>query len=123
MPKGYQHLTYDIRCQIYALKRSGLSQNKIAKQLGVDQSTVSKELCRNSGGRGYRYRQAHEKATRRRYNASSVASKMTPDFVPFVELLIRENKMSPEQISGRLQKLHGISISHESPARIIKKSN
>lgn len=119
MPKGYQHLTYDIRCQIYALKRSGLSQKKIAEQLGFDQSTISKELRRNAGGRGYRYSQAHEKATQRRHNASSVTSKMTPDFIPFVELLIRENKMSPEQISGRLQKTHGISISHESIYRYV----
>jgi transposase, IS30 family len=114
MPKGYQHLTHDLRCQIYALKRSGLSQNKIAEQLGVDQSTISKELRRNAGRRGYRYKQAHEKAMQRRHDASSVASKMTPDFIPFVELLIRKNKMSPEQISGRLRKSHGISISHES---------
>jgi IS30 family transposase len=39
MPKGYHHLTYDQRCQIYALKKSGMSQNKIAKQIKVAQST------------------------------------------------------------------------------------
>lgn len=114
MPKGYQHLTYDQRCQISALKKSGLSQNKIAKLLGVDQSTISKELHRNTGRKGYRHKQAHNKAVHRRHKATSVARKMTTDFVPFVELLIRENKMSPEQVSGRLRKTHGISISHES---------
>lgn len=119
MPKGYQHLTYDLRCQIYALKRSGLSQNKIAEQFEVNQSAISKELRRNAGRRGYRYKQAHEKAMQRCHNASSAASKMTSDFIPFVELLIRENKTSPEQISGRLRKLHGISISHESIYRHI----
>lgn len=80
-------------------------KNKIAKQLGVDQSTISKELRRNAGGKGYRYKQAHEKAMQRCHDASSVASKMTPDFILFVELLIRENKMSPEQISGETAKI------------------
>ncbi|MFT6582423.1 MAG: IS30 family transposase, partial [Alphaproteobacteria bacterium] len=30
MPKAYHHLTRDQRCQIYALKRRGLAQTKIA---------------------------------------------------------------------------------------------
>jgi IS30 family transposase len=119
MPKGYHHLTYDIRCQIYALKKSGLSQNKIAKQLGVAQSTISNEVRRNSGKRNYRYKQAHQKAVQRRYKASSVASKMTTDLGLFVESLIRENKMSPEQISGRLLKNNNLLISHESIYRYV----
>src|SRR5271155_869562 len=33
MPEGYHHLTYEDRCQIYALTQSGLSQAAIARQL------------------------------------------------------------------------------------------
>jgi len=36
MPKGYRHLTYGERCQIYALRKSGLSGAAIARQLGRD---------------------------------------------------------------------------------------
>ena len=46
MPEGYHHLTYEDRCQIYALTQSGLSQAAIARQLGVDRSTIKRELDR-----------------------------------------------------------------------------
>ena len=119
MPKGYQHLTYSIRCQIYALKNSGFSQNKIAKQLQIGQSTISNELKRNSGNRGYRHKQAHEKAIQRRYAASAVKRKMTSSLIIRIAKLIREYKMSPEQISGRLRIQENILISHESLYRYI----
>jgi len=34
-----------------------MSQNKIAKQLDINQSTISIELSRNTGKRGYRIKQ------------------------------------------------------------------
>ena len=43
MPEGYLHLTAK-RCQIYALLQSGRSQAHIARQIGVDPSTISREL-------------------------------------------------------------------------------
>ena len=63
MPEGYLHLTCEQRCQIYALLQSGLSQAHIARKIGVDPSTISRELVRNTGARGYRFKQAHEKAS------------------------------------------------------------
>ena len=62
MPEGYLHLTCEQRCQIYALLQSGLEAH-IARQIGVDPSTISRELVRNTGARGYRFKQAHEKAS------------------------------------------------------------
>ena len=62
MPQGYHHLTYDQRCQIYALKKSGRNQTEIAQQVGTTQSAVSREFIRNTGKKGYRYKQAHKKA-------------------------------------------------------------
>ena len=44
MPKGYSHVTRDIRCQIYALKSIGISLQNIAKQVGKDVSTISREI-------------------------------------------------------------------------------
>ena len=55
MLKAYHHLTRDHRCQIYALKKRGLKQSEIAVDIGVSQGTVSRELTRNKGFRGYRF--------------------------------------------------------------------
>jgi IS30 family transposase len=44
MPEGYLHLTCEQRCQIYALLQSGHSQAHIARKIGADPSTISREL-------------------------------------------------------------------------------
>ena len=66
MPKAYHHVTRDIRSQIYALKATGTSLHKIAAIVERDVSTISREIKRNMGARGYRYKQADEKAVERR---------------------------------------------------------
>jgi len=121
MPEGYLHLTCDQRCQIYALLQSGHSQADIALQLGVDRSTVSRELVRNAGARGYRFRQAHDKASRRRQEASDQPRKMTPDVVKLIEEKLTREQWSPDQISGRLAKDGIAFISHESIYRHVWK--
>ena len=103
MPVSYHHLTHEERCQIYALRKSGLSGPAIARQLGRDRTTVWREVRRNSGGRGYRHKQAHGMASARRSAASSVARKMTPELWQLVEDRLAEG-WSPEQIAGRLRK-------------------
>lgn len=109
--RHYQQLTYEQRCQIYALKKRGDSQREIAKSIGVSQSTVNRELMRNAGARGYRYKQAQEKASLRRKEASK-ATKMTPEMVDIIESKLRL-EWSPEQISGWLENRQEL-ISHES---------
>src|ERR1700694_4576840 len=113
MPEGYLHLTYEQRCQIYALLQSGDSQAYIARQIGVDRSTISRELVRNTGARGYRFKQAHDKASRRRQEASDQPRKMTPDVVELIEEKLTQEQWSPDQISGRLAKDGVAFISHE----------
>lgn len=112
MPKGYHHVTRDLRCQIYALKARGDSLNSIAKQVGKHVSTISRELNRNTGKRGYRINQADNQARQRRGDASQAPKKLTKDILKIVDEKLYE-EWSPEQISGRL-KLEGIVISHES---------
>ena len=114
---GYKHLTTESRCQIYALKSTGCTQKDIAIHLGVSESTISRELQRNMGQRGYRYKQAHEKAEQRRHQASAKAKKMTPTLIGLIEGRLLE-QWSPEQISGVLHQ-NGISISPESIYRHI----
>jgi len=96
--KTYKQLTYELRCQIYALNKTGMSQNKIARQLNVSQSTISREFFRNTGKRGYRIKQAQKSADTRRLVACK-AIKMTTGPIALIELKIIE-KWSPEQISG-----------------------
>jgi IS30 family transposase len=64
--KTYQQLTQEQRYQIYALKKMGHQQPEIANCIGVDKSTISRELTRNQGQRGYRPKQAHNLAMSRR---------------------------------------------------------
>src|SRR5271155_5567540 len=113
MPEGYHHLTYEDRCQIYALTQSGLSQAAIARQLGVDRSTIKRELDRNAGARGYRFKQAQEKASQRRRTASCAPRKMKPELVTLIEEKLMQEQWSPDQISGWLAKNGDRSISHE----------
>jgi len=112
MPQGYHHVTQDIRSQIYALKAIGTSLHKISAIVGRHVSTVSREIKRNTGGRGYRYKQADAKAVERRENASRTPQKLTPTLVTIIEKNLLE-KWSPDQISGRLKEKNIASISHE----------
>ncbi len=74
---NYKQLTYELRCQIYALNKTEMTQQEKADAVGVSQATISRELKRNSGGNGYRFAQAQRKAEERRAQASK-ATKMTP---------------------------------------------
>jgi IS30 family transposase len=79
----------------------------IALSLGRSQSTISRELTRNRGQRGYRHKQAHTKAQQRHADKPK-AVKLTPELAGSIGLLL-EQQWSPEQISGRL-KAEGKSV-------------
>ena len=61
----YRRIKYYNRCQIYALSKRGSSQQNIAEVLGVSQPGASREMHRNRGQRGYRFKQAEAKAQAR----------------------------------------------------------
>jgi transposase, IS30 family len=107
--KEYKHLTREGRYQIYAMKKAGLKQTRIAEVLQVDKSTVSRELARNSGQRGYRPKQAQEKTDARKACNAKCFDQADWDVV---EACLKEG-LSPEQISGRLGLTKALSISHE----------
>lgn len=112
MPSGYHHVTRDQRSQIYALKATGMSLRKMAVIVGCHVSTISREIKRNTGKRGYRYKQADNKAIERRSRASRSPKKLTPRLVAIIEGKILEG-WSPDQIEGRLKAQGIASISHE----------
>ncbi len=107
----YKQLTYEQRCQIEALNKSGIKQQAIASVVGVSQSSISRELSRNSGLRGYRHRQAQRKAEDRRKETHK-PHKMTAELIDIVEDCLYQ-KWSPEQISGWLLDTEDIALSHE----------
>ncbi len=63
--RPYRRITYEDRCQIYGLRKAGKTQAEIGQALGFSQGTVSRELARNAGQRGYRFQQAQYSAQAR----------------------------------------------------------
>lgn len=114
----YSQLTLQERYYIEIEIKNGVSQNKIAKALGRSQGTISKEIARNTGKRGYRHKQAH-KIARKRHKEKIKSIKLTEDIKQFIESELRSNQSSPEQIAGRLKRLHGVSLHHETVYRYI----
>ena len=108
---SYQHLALEERHYIETQWKRGVSQNRIAQALGRSQSSVSRELSRNRGFRGYRYKQANSKA-REHHAVKPKAVKMTTTMKSGVESLLRED-WSPAQIAGRLKQQGQKAISHE----------
>ncbi len=63
--RSYRRLREEERHTIYRMGKAQYSQSRIAEALGYSQSTISRELSRNRGRRGYRPKQAQEKAQKR----------------------------------------------------------
>ena len=108
--KGYKQLTREQRYQIYALKKEHHNQLEMAHNLGVDKSTISRELKRNQGRRGYRPKQADELARERKQQR--VTARITAAQWQQVEKLLAQD-WSPEQIADRLTLERQPTISHE----------
>lgn len=108
--RTYTQLTREQRYQIYALLEGEHTQTEIAEIIKVHKSTISRELRRNRGLRGYRPKQADTFATQRRMAVHG--SRIPTSHWDRVETLLRED-WSPEQISGWLAREEGIVISHE----------
>jgi IS30 family transposase len=106
---SYTQLTQTQRYQIHALLKMGHNQTEMATCLIVHKSTISRELRRNRGQRGYRPKQAHTMAMGRRKKAKPRIQEKMWQLV--VEKLRQD--WSPEQISVWLKECHDIHISHE----------
>ena len=101
----YTHLSQTERYQIQALMKAGQTQIDIARILGRHKSTISRELTRGSGSRGYRPRQAQNLSEARSQcsrNAAHISPETWHATMAFLGL-----QWSPEQIASQLP------ISHE----------
>ena len=108
---NYERLNQAERCLIYALKKAGFKLSKIAAELNRSPPTISREIARNTGGKGYRPAQAQRFAESRQL--ARVQPRLSGKDWERIEALLKQD-LSPEQISLRLKKdKEGIRVSHE----------
>jgi IS30 family transposase len=115
--KTYRRLCLEDRKVIYNMRQDGISQIKIAQAIGFSQATISKELTRNKGQRGYRNIQAQRFSDTRQSKKRARPKVVTGSVKEQIDarLLL---KHSPDQISKTLE-LEGVSVSHEAIYRYI----
>lgn len=120
----YRRVSYEVRCQISALKQAEFSVPEIAKRLGYHKSTIYRELKRNeryvgtSMKKSYNALQANTMA-RERYRRCRRKTIITGR----IELIVRsafKDGWSPEQIAGRITKEKIRNMSHETVYRFAK---
>jgi len=108
---SYTHLSFKERHYIELEFKKGALQKDIAASLGRAPSTLSRELSRNIGERGYRHLQANKKAVERHADKPK-AIKLTSKIKAQLSEYIAQD-WSPEQVAGRFKKDGVISIHHE----------
>lgn len=107
-------MTEEERYQIYEMKLSGLANNQIAAHLKRSPGTLSREIRRNTGRRGYRPHQANSKAhDRLSYRGKSNANTINSTSWEYAKKHLIEDQWSPEQIAGRLKLERLLTISPE----------
>lgn len=113
----YSQLTLDDRINIYIGLQQNFTLQEIAEHLGKNKSTISREIKRNSGKRGYRYKQAHTISVLRKINSKKYI-RLNPLLQRLIERKLKK-EWSPEQISGWLGKNGHPKISHETIYKMI----
>ena len=102
MKQKYKHLTQDERYSIERMRKAGYKQNAIAELLDRSEGTISREIRRNMGKRGYRSGQAGDLAAQRRLD-SRKAKRFTAAVQQAVESYLQED-YSPEQVTGFMRR-------------------
>lgn len=103
----YGHLSIEEREEIMCLRREHRGVREIARKIGRDKSTVSRELARNScrrGSRGefYRASTAQRRYEERRSRCRRPRLLDDPALRALVQRKIVEDRWSPEQVAGRI---------------------
>ncbi|GAB2199500.1 IS30 family transposase [Sessilibacter sp. MAH4] len=114
---SYTQLTDYERYQIYSLKKAGHNQKEISHLLSRSPSTISRELKRNTGLRGYRPAQAQKLSDNRRSEARKYR-KVTPKVYAQIECLLRQ-QLSPQQVVDYLMQWQKIQLHHETIYQLV----
>ncbi len=109
---SYKHLSLAERYYIEIEEKAGRPMKRIAEALGRSQSTISRELVRNTGKRGYRHKQA-DRLSKERHKDKPKAVKITEAIKQQLQSYLKQD-WSPEQIAGRLKHEGVVSLHHES---------
>ena len=116
---SYSRVTYEDRITIKVLLDQGKSNVEIAAVIGKHKSTIGREISRNCGGRGYRFKQA-DRFAKARELAKHQAYKVTPSLWNDIQSKL-ELKWSPEQISCRFRLEGKQTLSPETIYKLIYK--
>ena len=116
---SYKHLSLEERHYIEIELKMGASMTDIALALHRSQSTIYREVSRNTGKRGYRHKQANQIACNR-HKHKPKAVKLSLEVKQKLDKLIRLD-WSPEQIAGRLKHEGLIELHHETIYQYILK--
>lgn len=108
----YKQLTSEQRYTISVLLSKGLKKKEIAEAIGVSNSTITRELQRNSSKRGVYKWEIAQKQTEKRCKRTPGNRAISKAIWSSVKHYLVNEQWSPEQISGYLAK-DGIKISHE----------
>jgi IS30 family transposase len=121
MGRHYGQLTEAERCEIFRLRAEGMSQSEIARLIGRDKGTISRELRRNALPKtGYMPVTAERMALGRRHRKRKSKIERSSSLREIVHEQLISMGRSPEQIAGRLKLEQGEPvISHESIYRFI----
>ncbi|WP_299947103.1 IS30 family transposase [uncultured Microbulbifer sp.] len=114
---NYHQLTEEERYQIYILMKAEHNQNAIAALLRRSPSTISRELKRNRGLRGYRPAQAQRLSNIRRTTVHK-AIKVTDEVRSWIEKLLRQ-ELSPQQVADYLLRHKQASLHHKTIYQIV----
>ena len=95
---AYKRVTAEERALIYRWLQAGEAQNEIARRLGRNRGSISREIVRNTGLKGYRPKQADEKAQAQARRAGP--RRFTDEVRADAEARIKEG-WTPAIIGGR----------------------
>lgn len=101
--RHYKHLSADERDRIAELHARHEKVSSIARDIGRDKSTVSRELARNGRHGRYGALKAQERADERRKACRPKRRLDDPALAREVRSRIVDGRWSPEQIDGRLR--------------------
>lgn len=119
MGQKYSQLTQKERYGLEIMRKQGQTLRAMATVMERSHTTLSRELTRNTGQRGYRSHQAQGLAVQRDQTKPK-AVKVTEPVVAYIQEKLRA-QWSPEQICGRLAREQARTLSPETVYRFVLK--
>jgi IS30 family transposase len=118
--KKYSRVSYETRCQIFALLKTQTTISTISEILGYHKSTIYRELKRNKGCQNYfpeRAQWFNARRAKKRIRKPIIQGTLKRAVVTKLQ-----KGWSPEIIVGRLKKDKIAVMSHETVYRFLEKN-